>query len=229
MQQLRNFSGTRGPRVVLMSAFSVAVLTPTAIAVRSVTMSSPVLAGGATATATVTLDAPSPSPGTSVVLSSSRPGVATVPAKVGVQARARSATFTVTAVSGNGGCSTISANVANTIGAQSALISVRPTNAPGPITVSLAKDTVVGGASVQGSVVAAQSAGSGTVQLSSSNPAVIVPASVSVTTAVELGFVGTFTVTTSLVQFPGTCSVITATRGSSQNRVLLRIMPLVQG
>lgn len=220
-------------RATLMSGILAAtVVAPAALlAVHAVTMSPVVVNGGASATATVTLDAAAPLTGASILLASSRTSVATVLPKVAIQPRARSGTFTVSTSSGNGGCSLISARVANTNVTQTALISVRPTLALGAVSVSL-PDTVVGGGSVQGSVLVASSGGGGppaAVQLTSSNPTVIVPPSVTPTTTTEAGYLGPFTVQTSLVQPPGTCAIITATHSSGQRRVLLRVMPLVQG
>ncbi|MGQ0639582.1 MAG: hypothetical protein ACT4P6_02260 [Gemmatimonadaceae bacterium] len=214
---------------LLAGVCSVAAIAPAvALAVHAVTVAPVVVSGGAKATATVTLYLAS-TIGTSVLLSSSQPSVATVPGKFSIAARQRSGTFSITTIGGNSGCSTISARAASTNVTQSALISVRPTNIPGPVNMALA-DTVVGGTPLQGTIIVMQGAGtSGTVQLASSNPAVIVPPSVNASTPTEGGYVGTFPVTTSVVQPPGTCSVITATRGSAQTRALLRVMPLVQG
>ena len=225
----RTFCLVRHWRAALISgALSTVVALPASLAVHTVTVSPAVLAGGAAATATVTLDGLAPIPGASVFLSSSTPSVATVPTKLAIQAGRRSGTVSVTTSSGNGGCSTISARVSGSTDTQTALISVRPTNASGPLRLTLA-DSVIGGGSLQGAVIIVPNAGatSGTVQLSSSNPAVTVPASVSTNTT-EVGYVAGFSVTTSSVQYPGSCSVITATKGSLQTRILLRVVPVGQ-
>jgi hypothetical protein len=212
----------------MCGALSGVVALPAFLAVQTVTVSPAVLTGAAGATATVTLDGLAPVLGTSVFVSSSQPSVATVPAKFPIPAGRRSGTVAVTTSSGNGGCSTISARVAGGNETPMALISVRPTNtnASGPMRLTLA-DSVVGGGSLQGFVILRPSgAVPGTVQLTSSNPAVNVPATVSATNVTEVGIVTPFNVTTSAVQYPGSCAVITATKGTLQTRILLRVMPI---
>lgn len=201
---------------------------PVSLAVQTVTVSPAVLTGAAGATATITLDGFAPVLGASVFVSSSQPSVATVPAKFPIPAGRRSGTVAVTTSPGNGGCSTISARVSGGTETPMALISVRPTNtnASGPMSLTLA-DSVVGGGSLQGFVILRPSgAVPGTVQLTSSNPAVNVPSTVSATNVTEVGIVTPFNVTTSAVQYPGSCSVITATKGSLQTRILLRVLPI---
>jgi hypothetical protein len=218
-------SGSRRA-ALLCGALSLVITAPTSLAVHVVTMSPVVVNGGASATATVTLDVASAT-GTSVLLSSSRPSIATVPGKFSIPARARSGTFTVQTSAGNGGCSTISARTSSTSLPQTALISVRPTTGQGPMSLHLSADTALAGTSLTGTV--AMSTSAAVVQLSSSNPAVVVPPTAALTTLSDGVASGTFPISTPLVQPPGTCSVITATSGSAQRRALLRVVPIVQG
>lgn len=198
-----------------------------ALSVRFVSLSPTDVSSGGTSTGTVTLDPTSTVPVT-VFLFSSNPNLAKVPDKISVTSKTRTGTFPVTTVSGGGGCSTISAEENGTRFRRSELLLVRPPTTPGaPVSLSVSPSTVPGGASSSGSVLVISSQGApGSVQLSSSNPLVTVPPSVTPATAQELAgtYRGTFNISTAAVGAPGTCAIITATFGSTQSRAVLKVI-----
>ena len=200
------------------------------IKVSSLTLSPTDVQSGAASTATVTLDANPPAAGVRVSLSSSNPSVATVPASVNV-GPLRTRTFSVSTVQGTGGCSTISAKITGkgitTPTVRSAQMFVLPPSAFSPVTLTLSKSSAVGGTSLTGRVVVPQPSAIGkVVQLSSSNPSVTVPASVTLQPN-EIGVAeATFNIATTVVA-PTTCSVIGATfEGSQASRKLLKVFTI---
>jgi hypothetical protein len=208
---------------------AVPVLAPAALAlvtVHSLSLSPTEVQSGARSTGTLTLDA-TPSSPVSVVLFSSKPALATVPAAITMPGRKQTRGFTISTVSGAGGCAKITAAVAGTNVKRSAMLFVRPTNSPGPVTLTLSSNTVVGGSSLTGDLVVTGSSSPGhVVHLSSSNPVVTVPATVVLEDhEVDAGFAN-FTVGTAIVQSP-TCAIITATFQGSSKRALLKLTPIV--
>lgn len=201
------------------------------IKVSAISLSPTDVQSGVASTATVTLDAAPPAAGVRVSLSSSNPSVATVPATVTVTGPLRTKTFSVSTVRGAGGCATISARITGkgitTPTTRSAQLFVLPAASSAPVTLTLSKSSVVGSASLTGRVVVPQPSAIGkVVQLSSSNPSVTVPASVTLQPN-EIG-VGeaTFNIGTTVVA-PTTCSVIGATfEGSQPSRKLLKVFTI---
>lgn len=165
-------------------------------------------------------------------LSSSQPSVATVPATVTVTGPSKTKTFSVSAVQGAGGCTTISAKITGkgitTPTTRSAQLFVLPPPAPkSPVTLTLSKSSVAGGASLTGRVVVPEPSAVGkTVRLSSSNPSVTVPLTVTLQPS-EIGVAeATFNIGTAVVA-PTTCSVIGATfEGSQASRKLLKVFTI---
>lgn len=198
------------------------------VTVQSVSLSPADVPSGRTSTGTVTLNA-APVVTTRVFLSSSKPGLAAVPASISVGILQRG-TFAITTTAGQAGCATISAKEAKTA-AKSALLFVQPRNlSSSPVRLSLSPTSVGGGLTATGTVLVTPSSAAGqVVNLTSSNPSVTVPASVTLG-ASEIGAgIATFNIGTSAVTGLGTCSIITATFGTSQGRALLKVIPFVQG
>jgi len=206
------------------------VLAPTVllIDVLSVSLSPADVQSGSPSTGTVTLDKGPLSPVT-VTLISSNSSVATVPGRITVSGKNGTGAFTVNTVSGAGGCATITAAVLGSGVKRATLLAVRPTNPPGPISMTLSAATVVGGSSVSGNLAVTPGSSVGqTVQLSSSNPAVTVPASVALRAAEIDAGVANFNIGTAVVQST-TCAIITATFQGSQNRALLKLTRITAG
>lgn len=199
------------------------------VTVRLVSLSPTDVSSGGTSTGTVTLDPTSTVPVT-VFLFSSNPSLARVPDKISVTSKTRTGTFPITTVSGGGGCSTISAEQNGTGVRRSELLLVRPPSTPAGAPVSVSVPTVVtGSASASGSVLVISPQGApGPVQLTSSNPEVTVPPSVTPAFAQEIpgAYRGTFNITTVAVGPPGTCAIITATLGSSRSRAVLKVVTM---
>ncbi len=195
--------------------------------VASVTVRPGDIPAGSSATGTVTLDAPALA-GTRVQLSSADPSVATVPASVSLSGSAIGTSFSVSTTSGSAGCTEVSAKVMATPKqlatgiARTAFIYVLPvTPAGSPVQLRLQFPLVVGGTQLTGTVSLANPVSQKLpVSLSSNNPQVTVPSTVS-------GFgrlnSGTFTISTT-DSGRNTCAVITATQGSSVSKALLKIV-----
>lgn len=189
--------------------------------VSSLSLSPTDVQSGAASTATVTLDATPSGVGVRVSLTSSNPSVATVPASVTIGAIGTT-NFSVKTVQGAAGCTTISAKAKSTT--RSAQLFVLPSTSISPVTLTLSKSSVAGGGSLTGRVVVSEPSAIGkVVQLSSSNPSVTVPASVTLSPN-EIGVAeATFNIGTVVVA-PSTCSVIRATYQSSKpSRKLLKV------
>lgn len=196
------------------------------VGVSSLSLSPTDVQSGAASTATVTLDATPPPVGVRVNLSSSNPSVATVPAFVTI-GPLKTRTISVKSVQGAAGCTTISAKAAKSTTARSAQLFVLPPTSISPVTLTLSKSSIAGGASLTGRVVVAEPSAIGAVvQLSSSNPSVTVPASVTLQPN-EIGVAeATFNISTAVVA-PSTCSVIAATyQGSKASRKLLKVFTI---
>ena len=179
----------------------------------------------------------------SVRLSSSNPLVATVPSSAAVSSLTSRATFKVLAAGSTGGCSNITASIGSkldgTFSSRSAVVYVQPAEVSSPLDLELQGNTMLGwaGSDVTGRlslVLMPSDVTSGgsrrVVSLSSSNPLVTVPASVTIQTQpVEGGpYVGAAQFPVVLTQNVSTysCSVITASApGMPAVRALLKIYP----
>lgn len=216
-----------GPWVALALPALVAI-GPAIVSVQRVSLAPAEVPSGATSTGTVTLNA-APIVQARVALSSSHPGMAAVPASILVGVLSRG-TFAITTTSGQAGCATITAREGTTP-AKSALLFVHPRNlSSSPVRLTLSPTSVGGGLTSTGTVLVTPSSAAGqVVNLTSSNPSVTVPASVTLA-ASEIGAgIATFSIGTSAVTGLGTCSIITATFGNSRSRALLKVIPFVQG
>lgn len=195
------------------------------VEVTSLSLSPTDVQSGAASIATVTLGATPTGRGVRVNLTSSNPSVATVPASVTMTGPLNTRTFSVKSVQGAAGCTTVSAKAKTTT--RTALLFVIPPTSISPVTLGLSKTSVAGGGSLTGRVVVAEPAAIGkVVQLTSSNPAVTVPASVTLGPN-EIGVAeASFNIGTTVVA-PSTCSVITATyQGSKSSRKLLKVFTI---
>ncbi len=169
-----------------------------------------------------------------VTLTSST-GSVTVPALVVVEALGVK-TFPLTTRAGFAGCPTISAQVGTTA-PRSTMIFVKAPPAPGssPLTLRVSSDQILGvaGPGTTGTVGLVQASPNGLVQLSSTSPIVSVPATVTVPLALsEMGTYGgsvTFPITVTTTVNTPTCSVIVANAAGSQVRVLVKVIPFLNG
>jgi hypothetical protein len=167
--------------LVAVSAAAVVLLLPAGSSAAGIISSLSVdpsqVRDGATATGTVTLAFADPDP-TTVLLFSGDTSVATVPASVTVPAGAQSATFPIsTNAAAPPTIVQITAWVGNT--PRSANLSVNPARPPGPSlsAVSVIPRTVTGASPATGTVTFTGATDGYTVQLSTSNPALVqVPA-----------------------------------------------------
>jgi len=199
-----------------------APLVYSALAVQGVTISPTDIPSGGTATGTVTLDAVA-IVSTKVFLSSNNPSVATVPAGVVVGTGTKTSTFTVNAPIGAAGCTTIDARVGLTGTAKgSGLLFVEPPLPTTTLILRLSPTTVLTTRSASGQAFLRGATPGAVVRLTSSNPNVTVPPSVTLTVTSEDALVGTFNITTSAFGAT-TCAVITATFGTSKTRALLKV------
>jgi hypothetical protein len=175
--------------------------------------------GGKPATGTVSLTGPALSGGLAVALSSSDPAV-TVPSTVTVGSGASSATFPIASVPvASATAVTITATAGSIV--KTANTTIQP---PALYSVSLGS-SVTGGKNLTGTVYLtgpALPAGQ-TVTLSSSNPAAVVPASITVAGGASSA---TFTLTSTLVASP-VSAVITASSGGVSKSVNVTVQPAV--
>lgn len=171
--------------------------TPTTqLTVVSVALNPPTVAVGSTSSGRVTLSAAAPTGGANVTLRSTDP-TATVPGSVTVPAGGTTGDFTVTGVAV--GTSRIEATYNNATQGTILTVTGAPQQNVSLASLTLASGTIVGGNSVQGTVILAtpSPAGGATVMLSSSDQGVAaVPGSVSVPAGAGSA---TFTVTTRAV------------------------------
>jgi hypothetical protein len=199
------------------------VLTIKPQSVQSVSISPTSLVGGSQSSVvgTVTLTGAAPAAGAKVTLSSSNAKAATVPTSVTVPSGATTATFTVTHLQVTASSTvTIKATYGGVTGASTLTVT--------PFLVSsltLTPTSLVGGTSVSGSVSLSAAAGTGAtklaVKVTSSSTSAVPPASV----AIAQGASGaTFTITTKAVAKLTTVTV-TATVGSSNQKVVITLMP----
>lgn len=213
---------TAGPLVALALPALIPILL--SVTVQSVSVSPTDVTSGSASTGTVTLNSSATS-AVSVALFSSKPSLATVPAKISMGNTANQ-TFQITTISGQAGCATISAQVVGTVPRPGHLLFVRPTNSPGPVTLAPSALWVVAGGGPVSEMVTVKgvppSASGAVVQLSSDNPQVKVPASVTVTATEGGPFQGSFNIIAAVSAAP-TCAIITATYQGSQNRALVKI------
>ncbi|MCX6595322.1 MAG: S8 family serine peptidase [Acidobacteria bacterium] len=200
-------------------------LTVRPVALSSVSLASSLINGGvSTTTNRVYLDGPAPAGGVVVNLTSSDPA-ATVPASVTVPAGATfSPYFTITTVQVYGGNKpvTISGSYNGTV--KTATLTLRPL---APLALTLSPTSIVGSASTTANKVAIDSpapAGGATVMLTSSDPSVIVPASVVIPEGV--GTSADFTITTLEVMVT-TPVTLTATYNGQVVTSILTLRPAV--
>jgi hypothetical protein len=216
---LRVFKEGKGVRMAIVIPALTAISLVTAD-VSSLTLSSTDVASGGLVTGTVTVSGRIS--GTArVSLASSNAAVAKVPATVSVGRLGR-ATFSVATAVGAAGCSHISARLGTTP-SKSQLLFVQAPSTSG-MGVGLNPSSVVGSQPATGRVFVGNAGSNMTVQLSSSNPSVTVPATVQLI-AEEVGFAASFPITTQVVA-PSTCSVITATHDGKQARKLLKVFTI---
>ena len=193
---------------------------------------------GAAPHATVTLSAPAPAVGTVVALSSSDPRI-TLPATVTVAGGAASATVPVMTSATTNLSATLSASYnAVTLTAKISFVFLAPTTGLSSVDVSPA--SFVGGNAAAGSVqvLGMQPGSSVVVSLSSSSPAVVVPASVTVSAGGTAGSVRSpnltsgmnvtapFPVTTTAVS-ASTFVTVTATTAGARQTTALTVNPSV--
>jgi hypothetical protein len=132
----------------------------------------------------------------------------------------------VKTVLGAAGCTNIAAR-AGTSPARSTIFYVQPPVSNGPVTLSLSTGLAQGATTLTGTVRVNQPT-NGSVQLTSSNPAVTVPATVTLIPN-EIGIsIGTFPIHTTQPS-AATCAIITATFGGNQGRALLKLNTLFFG
>jgi serine protease AprX len=208
---------------VVCAAPSLAQLPLPLPSLSSLTLSPASVTGGSAATGTVTLNGLAPAGGALVTLSSSDPAVA-VPASVTISLGATSATFSLT-TSAVAMATPVTVSAFYLAGTQTASLSVMP-----PIVSSLTVSpaSVTGGSPATGTVTlnGPASVSGALVTLSSSNPAVAVPASVAVSPA---GTSATFSLTTSAVA-TSTPVTISASGGGGTQTTLLTVLPsIVEG
>jgi LmbE family N-acetylglucosaminyl deacetylase len=186
--------------------------------VSSLTVSPASVTGGSPAAATVTLSGPAPAGGAQVALSTSS-AAAAVPASVSVSPGATSASFAVsTSAVATSTPVTLSASYGGAT--QTASLTVMP---PSVSSLIVSPASVAGGSPATGTVMlnGPAPAGGAQVALSSSNPAVAVPASVTVSPG---GTSATFSLTTSPVA-ASTPATISASYGGATLTTSLTVMP----
>lgn len=195
-------------------------LTVTPLAVSAVTLSPTTVAGGSATTWNgVTLNAVAPSAGALVMLASSDPAVVSVPASVSVPAGSRTSplfTITTTAV-------TVSTDVTITAtyngGSIGKLLTVAPTVLS---TLNVAATSVVGGVTATLNTVTLTGVapdGGAVVQLTSSNPAAVLPPA-SVVVAAGQRVSPSFNIVTGVVAATTTVTVTASYNGVSKTDTL---------
>ena len=194
--------------------------------VQTLTLSPTDVTTGAVSTGTVRLDSAS-LVGTRITLQSSRPELTSVPASIVVGSVP--ANFAVTTVAGQAGCARISGTAPKPNVTRRADVFVMPVASPeAPLRLALSKPSVVGAQSLTATVRAAQPAlfvPGQVVQLESSSPLVVVPATAPLVQSREGGLQTTFTITTA-VTGATTCSVVKATHGGSTAAALLKVFAI---
>jgi hypothetical protein len=197
-----------------------ATLTVRPRALSSLTLNPASVLGGTSCIGTVTLNTSAPSEGFLVTVTTSDPAVASVPATVLVAQGANSAQFIVATT-------TVSVPTAVTITASGGGATRTAAVEVGPLSVAslvFTPTAVNGGSSATGTVTLNGPAPAGglTVGLSSGDPAVSVPASVTVGSG---GSSATFTATTSTVTQP-TIVIVTATTSGIAATGTLTVNPI---
>ncbi|HJX26906.1 MAG TPA: hypothetical protein VJ885_03260, partial [Thermoanaerobaculia bacterium] len=194
---------------------------PPPSAVASLTLNPASVVGGKASTATVTLAQPAPSAGAKVLLSSADVNVATVPVSVLVAAGTTSKTFTVTSKAV--ASSTIVGITATWSGAsKAAVLTVQP---PVLSALTLSPSTFAGGCQGStGKVTLSGKAPAGglMVQLTNTNPAASVPASVTVPAGATFA---SFPVTAPVVTTLQT-GTVDASFGGITKSVTLKVRPI---
>jgi hypothetical protein len=187
-------------------------------ALSSVALSSSSIAAGATVQGTASLTAAASTGGASISMSSSNAGVATVQSPVTIQAGLSSVAFTVT------GMAPGTAVITATINGSSQSSTLTVTGAPSLTSITFAAASVIGGASIEGTVTlnSAAPAGGSVVALSGSDPVTVSP-----TVTVPAGSrTATFTVQTRAVAGTITATISGSCGGASASTVL-SVVPLV--
>ncbi|MFY7953029.1 MAG: hypothetical protein ACOVT5_11020, partial [Armatimonadaceae bacterium] len=161
---------------------------------KSLTVAPATVFGGETATATVSLMGKAPTGGVVVALESMDQTVLTVPAQVTIAAGATSANFTVTSAVVDSNQSVL---LTATVGPAAATASVT-VRRNGPVSLSIAPNSIIGGASANGKLTLQRPAPSGglSVALTSTSPEAQVPSTVLVPAGSR---VASFAITTSAV------------------------------
>ncbi|MDR3689869.1 MAG: PQQ-binding-like beta-propeller repeat protein [Fimbriimonas sp.] len=195
-----------------------ATLTITPPTPTSLSLSPSTVLGGASSTGTVTLSGPAPSGGMTVTLSSNQ-NCATPPSTVTVPTGTISASFTVATTSVS---STTSATITASAGGKSATATLTVKSAV-IVSLTLAPNTVVGGAPTTGTVTlsGAAPAGGVTVILSSNSASAVPPSSI-IVPALQSSI--TFNIN-SLPVGAVTTAKITGTTGSTSQSATLTVTP----
>ena len=217
--------GYHAPQTVLTLLPAGAALPPPSLA--TITVATAGIAGGTTTTGTVTLTRAAPAGGAIVSLNGSMEGQVVTPGSVTIPAGSTSANFTITAPdvnashwvmiqafygSGNSGMHGAVLRIDADVPA-----------APGILALTTDAPAVLGGQSMRGLVGLATPApaGGAAVSLSSDNPVVRVPASVTIAAG---NSATTFVASTSAVTNP-TGATITASAGAGSKSVFLSVNP----
>lgn len=201
---------------------------PAPVALAGITLNPPAVVGGNSSSGTVILDRSAPSGGTVVPLQTSH-AIASLPASVTVPAGATTAAFTVTTTPVTASTAvTISANIS--FATQQATLTVSP-NPPAVSlsSLSLNPTSVVGGnfRTSTGTVTLTGAAPSGgaTVNLSRDNPAILVPAWITVPAGATIA---NFSVSTLAVDADTVATVIAGAGSVTRTAALtVRTSPLV--
>lgn len=183
--------------------------------------------GGDLSSGTAVLTTSAQEGGAAIVLTSSNPAVASVPSSALAPSNSFTATFTITTSPVT--TSTVVTITATYNGAtRTATVTVTPQNAPPSITLqtlTLNQQSVVGGTSVQGTVVLSTNApqGGAVVALSSANPGVVsVPSNVTIAPGVMFA---NFTATTTAVTASTPVSIGANYNGSTRSTSLTVTAP----
>src|SRR5262245_11865636 len=188
----------------------------------SLTLASSAILGETSTTATVTLTSPAPAGGAVVNVSGSLEGQVVAPQSVTVPAGSLSATFTITAPQVNfPRWVLIQATFGTFGGNQAKLLEIDPAPSGAPTLLAFGVDTasLIGGTSTRGTVglVMLAPAGGGTVAITSSDPSVQVPATVSIAAGNSSN---SFNITTSPVSVATTARVDATAGGVTRSQFI---------
>jgi len=217
--------GYHAPQVVL-------TLTPigtpaAASSLSSVTVASPSVLGGGTTTGTVTLTSPAPAGGASVWVNGSVEGRVVTPGPVTIPAGSTSASFTITAPDVNATHWVIiqASYGSGNSGMHGAVLEIDQDlpAIPGILTLTTDSSAVIGGQSMRGLVglVTPAPVGGATIALSTDNPVVTVPPSITIPAG---NSATTFVAATTAVVNPSGANITASTAVSSKS-VFLSVNP----